>query len=185
VSAETQKLRIAEFFRQEKTRLVNYVRRWVRDTAELDGEDIVQDVMLNLFDTADVTAPIENLSAYIYRSLYNRVVDSFRRKRRVVSLEGDIDGERDATLKDLLSDVRYDVQDELERKELREHLYRALEELNPYQREVFIATEFDGKSFRELSEQWDVPMGTLLSQKYRAVRKIRSALTDYMNGTKE
>ena len=74
MSAERQKKRIADFFAKEKSRLVNYVRRWVQDAAERDGEDIVQDVMLNIFDSTDITAPVENLAAYVYRSLYNRAV---------------------------------------------------------------------------------------------------------------
>jgi RNA polymerase sigma factor (sigma-70 family) len=179
VSAETQKLRIAEFFKKEKDRLVNYVRRWMDDTAERDGEDIVQDVMLNLFNAADVTGPIENLSAYIYRSLRNRVVDSFRRRRRTLSLEGSIDEEGELDFKDLLFDERYDVEAGLERQELWERLHRALEELSAVQRDVFIATELQGWSFRELSERWGVPLGTLLSHKHRAVLRIRSALAEY------
>lgn len=75
------KERAAEFFGKEKARLVRYVRRLLRDSAELDGEDIVQDVMASLFDRADITAPVENLSTFVYRSLYNRVVDRYRRRK--------------------------------------------------------------------------------------------------------
>jgi RNA polymerase sigma factor (sigma-70 family) len=185
VSAETQKLKIAEFFRKEKDRLVNYVRRWVDDTAEWDGEDIVQDVMVNLFNAADVTDPIENLSAYIYRSLKNRVVDTFRKRRRTLSLEGSIDAQGELRVKDMLFDGRYDVEAGLQRRELQVRLQEALEELSAVQREVFIATEIQGWSFRELSVQWGVPLGTLLSHKHRAVQKIRSALADYREDTKE
>jgi RNA polymerase sigma factor (sigma-70 family) len=185
VSAETQKLKIAEFFRKEKDRLVNYVRRWVDDTAEWDGEDIVQDVMVNLFNAADVTDPIESLSAYIYRSLKNRVVDTFRKRRRTLSLEGSIDAQGELRVKDMLFDGRYDVEAGLQRRELQVRLQEALEELSAVQREVFIATEIQGWSFRELSVQWGVPLGTLLSHKHRAVQKIRSALADYREDTKE
>jgi RNA polymerase sigma factor (sigma-70 family) len=180
VSAESEKRRIADFFRAEKTRLVNYVHRWVQDTADRDGEDIVQDVMVNIFNAADIVAPIDNLSAYIHRALYNRIVDVFRRKRRNVSLEDTVDEHGTLTLKDTLSDLRYDAHSALERSEIRDIIHDALYDLSKDQRRVFIATEFEGKSYRDLSETWEIPVGTLLSQKHRAVQKIRNALAPYL-----
>ena len=185
MSADSEKKRIAEFFRAEKNRLVYYVRRWVQDAADRDSEDIVQDVMVNIFNAADITAPIDNLSAYIYRSLYNRIVDVFRHKRPYLSLDDTIDERDFLTLKDTLSDVRYDAQNELERKEIRAQIHGALDDLSFEQRQVFIATEFEGRSYRELSDLWDIPVGTLLSQKHRAVQKIRIALASYLTEMKE
>jgi RNA polymerase sigma factor (sigma-70 family) len=117
----------------------------------------------------------------VYRSLYNRVVDSFRRKRTVLSLDESVNEQGGLPLRELLSDNRFDAQNALERKEIRERLYAALEGLSFAQREVFIATTFEGRTFRELSEQWGIPIGTLLSQKHRAVQKIRSALRDVVS----
>ncbi|KKL77098.1 hypothetical protein LCGC14_2038320 [marine sediment metagenome] len=176
MSAERQKKRIAEFFTKEKSRLVNYVRRWVQDTAESDSEDIVQDVMLNIFDSTDITAPIENLAAYVYRSLYNRAVDMWRRSRRTVSLG--IDHGPDRSFLDVLPDIRYDAYGAMQKKELRARIFKAIDRLNPALRAVFITTEFEGRTFRELSDMWEEPIGTLLSRKQRAVRKVKSALHD-------
>lgn len=178
MSVEKQKKKIAEFFTKEKNRLVKYVRRWIQDTAERDGEDIVQDVMLNIFNSTDITVPIENLAAYVYRSLYNRAVDKLRRSRTTVSIDTRIDGDTDRTFLDVLSDVRYDAHIEIQKKELRARIFDAVDRLNPGLRAVFIATEFEGRSFRELSDKWDVPIGTLLSRKHRAVSKVKSALKD-------
>ena len=77
MSADFSNEHVGDYFTREQKKLVNYVHRLIKDTSEMDAEDIVQDVMLNLFDTADITAPIENLSAYVYRSIYNRVVDRY------------------------------------------------------------------------------------------------------------
>jgi len=65
---------IARFFKTERTRMVAYVRRLIDDAADRDGEDIVQDVMANLFNMADVTMPLDNLAAYVYRSIRNMVM---------------------------------------------------------------------------------------------------------------
>jgi len=155
---------INEFFRTEYSRLVRFVRRLIDDAADRDAEDIVQDVMLGLFDKADVTAPIENLSAYIFSSLRNRVTDMFRRKRDVASL---------ATL---VHESVEDATDVLEKKELREFMVKAIENLSDEQRAVVIATEFEDRSFRDLSEEWEIPIGTLLARKSRALKKIKREL---------
>lgn len=157
--------RISEFFRSEYHRLVRYVRSRIDETADRDAEDIVQDVMLNLFDKADVGAPIENLSAYIYQALRNRITDVFRRKRNP------------ATLAELVPPRGEDAAEVLEEKRTREELYRAIDALGDDQRAVVVATEFEGRGFRELSEAWQVPIGTLLARKSRALQRIRETLT--------
>lgn len=157
--------KFSEFFQREYFRLVRYVRRLIDDAADRDAEDIVQDVMLSIFDKADVTIPIENLTAYVYRSLRNKVIDIFRRKVDVLSLS------------DVIYDARYDTEREVERKELMDFVFRAIDSLPAEQRVVLIATEFEGWSFRELSEEWKIPIGTLLARKSRALQHIRKKLT--------
>ena len=158
--------KIVEFFKSEYKKLVGYVRQRIDDTAERDAEDIVQDVILNIFDRADVGGPIENLSAYIYRSLRNRVVDLLRKKKYTLSFS------------DAISVSLDDTHSKLEKKELFEEIYRAMDSLKEEERAVVIATEFDERSFRDLSEDWGVPIGTLLAKKSRALEKIRKILVD-------
>lgn len=157
--------KLSDFFQKEYHRLVRYVRCLIDDAADRDAEDIVQDVMLSIFDKADVTIPIENLAAYVYRSLRNRVIDIFRKKEDVLSLS------------DVISDTRYDTEQEVERKELMDNVFWAIDSLPDEQRAALIATEFEGWSFRELSEEWDIPIGTLLARKSRALQQIRKKLT--------
>jgi RNA polymerase sigma factor (sigma-70 family) len=165
VSAETQKKRIAGFISTEWTRLVGYVRAWIADSADRDAEDVVQDVIENLFEKADMTAPIADLSAYLYRSLRNRVIDLYRRPKRT------------AAMPEELSDLRYEASEDFDRETAREELFEAIEELPPAQREVLVATELEGRSFKELAEEWKTPIGTLLARKHRAVRSLRETLT--------
>jgi RNA polymerase sigma factor (sigma-70 family) len=159
--------------------LLRYVHWQIDRAADRDAEDIVQDVMLNMFDRADLIIPIENLSAYIYRSLRNRVVDFFRKKKDEISLDEAMANDRGTSLTELLQDVRADTAAIREREELYERLYEAIGSLNEKDRAVVIATEFDGVSFRRLSEEWDVPMGTLLARKSRALQKIKKELADF------
>jgi RNA polymerase sigma factor (sigma-70 family) len=183
MSAEQDRVRLNRFFKEEAKKFLSYVRRHIADMAAEDAEDIVQDVMLGIFDRADITVPIENLSAYIYRSLYNRVVDRYRqRDRKIRSLDAYMDSDREQTFADILSDVRFDVHDEYEKRMIWNELFCTIEALKPSYRDVFVATEFEGRTFRELSEETGVPVGTLLSQKHRAVKRIRAALAHIYDG---
>jgi len=154
-----------EFFRRERSRLVRYVRRLIDDAADREAEDIVQDVMLSIFDRADITIPIESLSAYIYQAIRNKVIDIFRKKKEEIPLPDEI------------RDLGYSTEDEVEKKELIDHIFEALDSLPPESRAVVIATEFEGRSFRELSEEWKIPIGTLLARKSRALQQLREKLT--------
>ena len=174
---ENQKEKLADFFRRERRRLIGYVKRWIDDTAERDGEDIVQDVAFNLFNQADVTEPIENLAAYVYQALRNRTIDLLRKRRgKFLSLDMEVNRDANLSLSDLILDSRFDAGKEIEKKELHYQLLQAIDSLNDQDRAVVIETEFNSRSFRELSEQWEIPIGTLLARKSRALRKIRKTL---------
>jgi RNA polymerase sigma factor (sigma-70 family) len=175
-----ERSKLAEFFRSEYERLVGYARKMIDDTAARDGEDIVQEIIANAFNLADVNAPIENISAYLYQSLRNRVVDYLRkRKTGTVSLEEVVLEASDLRLADLLYDTRDNPIVELEKRELLHLLFEAIEALNEDQRAVLIETEFEGRTFKELAEEWEVPLGTLLARKSRAVANIRKIFQDF------
>ena len=176
MSAEIQSRAATLFFEEERGRLVGFVRRWLADLTEEDAEDIVQEVALNVFDRADVTAPIRNLSAYVYRALKNRVVDLLRRRKATLSLDQPAGGEDSPALVDLVRDEAGAPEAGLERKELAGRLWDALEALPPEDRAIIIATELEGWTFHELADEWDAPLGTLLARKSRAMKKVRKYL---------
>ena len=179
MSPENRKKRIADLFTEEHDRMRGYLRKLVSDSAEWESEDIIQDVMLNIFDAADITRPISNLSAYVYRSLRNRAIDYLRRVNRNVSLDDPGRGSESRALADILYDSRYDTASEYDKKEIRDRLYNAIDGLADEDRALIIMTEFENRSFREISEGTGVPMGTLLSRKSRAMKKLRKTLGEY------
>jgi RNA polymerase sigma factor (sigma-70 family) len=166
------KTRILEFMTRERETLVGYVRRYIDDTAERDGEDIVQDVALNIFYRADITIPIENITSYVYQALRNKVIDYLRKRRDIVSLDDGWMDEGETTLLQTLPDPQSDGTKEISRMVARENLFRALAMLDDDQRSILIATELEGKTFQELAEQSGVPLGTLLARKSRALKKM-------------
>jgi len=179
MSAAGRREKIAEFFRIEQQRLLRYVQRRVDDTAERAGEDIVQEVALNLFNHADISIPIENISAYVYRSLRNRIIDHLRkRKGDLISLDSVLFDQSKLSLADMIQDYRYHPGIEVDNKQIRQRVFEAIESLNAEQKAIMIETEFAGRTYRELSKAWGIPVGTLLARKSRAIKKIRAALMD-------
>lgn len=168
---------IAAYFREHYLALLAFVRSLVADTAARDGEDIVQDVALSILNRADVAVPIERLSAYVYRALRNRVIDELRGPSgEVLSLEADAAPGSGLTLADVLSDLRDDPAALVEREETRQCLYQAIDALPTEQKAAIIATEIQGRPFRELAQAWGVPIGTLLARKARGLKAMRARL---------
>lgn len=172
------KMSIARFLADERKRLVAYVRRLIDDAADRDGEDIVQDVAMNLFSRADVLMPIETLSAYVYQALRNRVTDVLRRRRETDPLDDGSGDEGSGPVRQLPG-ILADAEKELARKELKRRIFEAIDGLPDEQKAVVIETELNGRSFRELSVEWGIPLGTLLARKSRAIAKVREALREF------
>ena len=173
------KSRLFNFFATESKKLKSYVHRKVQSINDMDAEDIVGEVMLSIINKVGQSGRVDNLSAYVYRSLHNKIVDYYRKDSQTISLQNYSNQDGEIQLMEFLSDRLSSVSDEVERKEFMARLALAISELEPRQRAVFIATEMKGKSFRELSEQWNEPMGTLLSRKCRAVKVLQVILKDY------
>lgn len=59
---------------------------------------------------------------------------------------------------------------------LLDELELAVDELPPEQREVFVAHELEGRSFKEMAAETGLSVNTLLSRKRYAVRRLRERL---------
>lgn len=166
------------FFDAERKRFLAFVKRRMTDLSEMDAEDMVAEVMLAMLLKAEPNNHVENLTAYVYRSLSNKLADLAQRRRRSVTLSLLPDEDGESSLMDFLADGNANVELRLERKELQLRLARAISSLEPKARAVFVATELKGRSFKELSAQWNEPVGTLLSRKSRAMKTLRELMKD-------
>jgi RNA polymerase sigma factor (sigma-70 family) len=173
-----EKSRLFDFFAAERKKLNHYIHSKVQSIDDMEAEDMVEDVMLGILSRLTVSGRVDNLSAYVYRSIHNRIVDYLRTGARTVSLQGCMDEDGEVPILELLADSSTKVSDEVERKEFMRRLSQAISRLEPKQRAIFVATELKGMSFKELSEQWQEPVGTLLSRKCRAVKALQEMLKD-------
>jgi RNA polymerase sigma factor (sigma-70 family) len=162
---------------RERPRLRNFIRRRIAN--EADVEDILQDVFSELVEAYQLVQPIGQVSAWLYRVARNRIIDRFRkRKTEGVNLpfDGDADEDEDLGLDELLPSAEEGPEAAYARSVLLEELEAALDELPPEQRQVFMAHEIDGKSFKQLAAETGLSVNTLLSRKHYAVRYLRERL---------
>ncbi|HKW25923.1 MAG TPA: sigma-70 family RNA polymerase sigma factor [Terriglobales bacterium] len=174
--ATEQDRRISAAVQKERARLRNFIRRRVAN--EADAEDILQDVFYEFVQAYRLMRPIEQAGAWLFRVARNRIIDLYRRRKTdPLRDEPQVDaGGGSLGLQDLLPSPASGPEAAFVRNLLLAELDEALEELPEEQREVFIAHEFEGRSFRELSAATGVSMNTLLSRKHYAVLHLRRRL---------
>jgi RNA polymerase sigma factor (sigma-70 family) len=171
-----QDRQISEVVAEQRGRLRNFIRRRVPDPA--DAEDIVQDVFYELVEANRLLMPIEHVTGWLFRVARNRITDLFRKKKPVKFSDAAIEDETGELLQieDLLPSPDAGPEALYFRGVLLEEMEIALEELPEEQREVFIAHEFEGRSFKDLSAETAVSVNTLLSRKRYAVLHLRGRL---------
>ena len=174
--AVEQDRRISEVVERERARLANFIRRRVGDPR--DVEDILQDVFYELVQANRLLMPIDHVTGWLFRVARNRITDLFR-KRKPESL-GDAgtttEGDELLRLEDLLPSHAPGPEALRERGVLLDALELALGELPPEQREVFLAHELEGRTFREMAAESGLSVSTLLSRKRYAVLHLRERL---------
>ncbi len=161
---------------RERTRLVNFIRRRIRD--QDDAEDILQDVFHEFVQAYRLPAPIEQASAWLFRAARNRIVDRFRKKKEqpLADIEPDDDADSEYRLDLALPSQEAGPEAIYARSLLLKALQEALDELPAQQRDVFIAHELEGRSFKDLAAQSGVALNTLLARKRYAVLHLRARL---------
>lgn len=173
-----QDQRITDVVRREQLRLGNFIRRRVPDPR--DAEDILQDVFYTLVEANRLLMPIEHVTGWLFTAARNRITDFFRKKRpeRFSDLSASGGEDEQHAFEDLLASVDDGPEELYTRSELLDELEDALDELPKEQREVFIAHEFEGRSFKEISADTGVSVNTLLARKRYAVLHLRKRLQD-------
>ena len=165
---------ISQALERDEPRLRSFIRKHVADTSE--AEDILQDVFYELIETYRLMKPVEHVTAWLFRVARNRMVDLFRRKKPS-SLNNPVSAEEDGdTLEDLLPSADAGPEAAYARSLLLDALDEALEELPEAQREVFVAHELMGQSFKDISAETGLSVNTLLSRKRYAVMHLRHSL---------
>lgn len=170
--------RISKVVERERPRLRGFIQRRVRDRR--DAEDILQDVFYRLVEANRLLMPVDHVTGWLFRVARNRIADLFRRRREEGFADAAFEGEDGETLglEDLLPSPDEGPEARYARVALLAELELAIAELPDGQREVFVAHELEGRSFKEISAETGVGVNTLLSRKRYAVLRLRERLRD-------
>jgi RNA polymerase sigma factor (sigma-70 family) len=173
-----QDQQISEAIKRERTRLRNFIRRRVPDPR--DAEDILQDVFYKLVEANRMLMPIDHVTGWLFRVTRNRIADLFRRRRTEIIGTADVVNDNDELLKleDLLPSPDAGSDAIYARNLMLDELEQAIEELPEDQRDVFVAHELEGRSFKQIAAETGVSLNTLLSRKRYAVLHLRERLAD-------
>jgi RNA polymerase sigma factor (sigma-70 family) len=171
-----QDQRISEVVKREGSRLRNFIRRRVTDPR--DAEDVLQDVFYRLVEANRLLMPIDHVTGWLFRVARNRITDLFRKKKPELFSDAAVEDEEGELLQieDLLPSPDAGPEALFLRNAVLDELELALDELPEDQREVFVAHELEGRSFKELAAETGVSVNTLLSRKRYAVLHLRERL---------
>lgn len=176
--AAEQNERIQETVRQERKRLLHFIRKRVNNVA--DAEDILQDVFYQFTEYSRLGSQIDSITAWLFTVTRNKITDWFRKKRESSFSEHtrEIDGEETLFLSEVVADPGALSDAPMTRKVIAEAIMEAIDELPEEQRFVFLQHEIEGKSFKELSAETGISVNTLLSRKRYAVLHLRERLAE-------
>ncbi len=173
-------LQIEQLFRTDRKKYLGFIRQRVRSQEE--AEDILQDVFTNVLAASkDVNKPIDNLASWVFTSVRNRIIDSYRKKKADNFADLGTKEQHDDGMdyvERFLGDFSYSPEQDLVRKTIWEAVIEGLEEIPVEQKWVFVKNEFEGVSFREMSEETGVNINTLLARKRYAVLYLRKKLQE-------
>ncbi|MEO8661603.1 MAG: sigma-70 family RNA polymerase sigma factor [Bryobacteraceae bacterium] len=173
-----QDRRISDAVTRERSRLLTFIRHRVPDPG--DAEDILQDVFYELVEANRLLMPIQHVTSWLFRVARNRITDLFRKKKPERFSDAAIADENGEMLRleDLLPSPDAGPDALYARNVLLEELEAAIAELPKEQREVYVAHEIEGRSFKDMAAETGVSVNTLLSRKRYAVLYLRERLHD-------
>jgi RNA polymerase sigma factor (sigma-70 family) len=164
---------ISEVIPRERSRLYGFIRRRVPNRR--DAEDILQDVFFEFVRACSLPEPIEQVGAWLIRVARNRIIDRGRKRREESLLDESSRGDG-YYLDEALPSIDSGPEAAHARAVVLEAISNALDELPADERDVFIAHELDGESFKQIAARSGVNVNTLLGWKRRAVLQLRSRL---------
>ncbi len=154
--------KLKDFFGSEYHSLKGYVNARIRDNVNRDAEDIIQDVALKLFAGADRYAPINNVAGFVYTSIRNRIIDIMRKPKKEAPITIDSEFSEIAEMLQQSSDDQVSEEKILVLK-------NCINQLSPPYRDIIIAVDIEGYSYKEISNETGIPEGTLMSRRHRAI----------------
>ncbi|GJM26422.1 MAG: RNA polymerase sigma factor [Phycisphaerae bacterium] len=148
---------------------------WQQDQAG----DVLQEAVMTAWRQFDRFEQGTNFKAWMFKILLNTLYRINRKSHRAkaASIEaGAIDAGGYVEKEEAWASILIDP--ERVKQTLDDRIVKALEALGDVERYCFLLRLLEDFSYREISEQLDIPLGTVMSHVYRARMKLRERLTE-------
>ena len=153
-----------------------HVRKMIRNHDF--AEDLVQDIFLKAFKSLKNYKNDYALSTWLYRIATNHTIDYLRKKKlETLSIHADDSDDTHATIQ--LADEDSFTDEPMIRRERKNKVHEAIDQLPEKYREVILKRHIEEKSYQEIAEEMDIPLGTVKAHIFRA----RELLYKYMKDT--
>jgi RNA polymerase sigma factor (sigma-70 family) len=160
---------LGELFETEYFSFKRYLGARFSQINEYDAEDIIQETVFKLLYKGDDILSIKNMTSYMYTALRNGAIDHLKKRKREVLAETQPEGRVQAADEAVI------------KSEVKRALKEAILSLDERSKFIFIETEIKGRSYKEIAEETGQNIGTLLSRKSRAQKKLKTILKQYFN----
>jgi len=163
--------KLHEFFGKEYQSLKAYVNSRIKNSVNRDAEDIIQEVALKLFSGADRYSPINNVAGFVYFSIKNKIIDIMRKNKTMIRDEN----QSEAKLIEF-TEILYGTSDNSYSEQLKDELKKTIMSLKPDYRDIIIAIDFEGYTYKDIAYETGIPEGTLMSRRHRAIALLHKKL---------
>jgi RNA polymerase sigma-70 factor (ECF subfamily) len=165
------------FFDSEYHNLKAYVHSKIENDADRDAEDIIQDVALKIFSRKSVL-PINNIGGFVYYSIKNKIIDIMRKGKKTTNIDENLENQLTG-----FADNFYDNSEQAYSDEMKAELKKAIFNLKPHYREIILAIDVEGYSYKEIAHETGIPIGTLMSRRHRAISILFKDLENKKNNS--
>ncbi len=162
---------IGELFEEQYIQFKKYLKNHYRSLNEYDVEDIIQQTIMKLLYKDEDITRITNIKSYIFSSLSNGAKDYFKKHNRVEIHE--------EFSKHFINQITSSTEDIVLQNELMEITQNVLNKMDANLRFAYIETKLKGRSYKDIMKETNEKLGTLLSRKNRAKKKIKDAINNY------
>jgi RNA polymerase sigma-70 factor (ECF subfamily) len=163
-----------EFVDSYGARVHRLVRRYVQNPT--DAEDVTQEVFCDLYRSIGKFRGESALSTWVYRVTVNHCLKHCQRAK-----PAGLPYEEEAVAV-VADDWRSDPAQSAVKQELSEQVQGALHRLSPLHYDVVVLCEMHGLTYQECAQVLEVPVGTVKSRLFHAIRRLREILGGYVLG---
>jgi RNA polymerase sigma-70 factor (ECF subfamily) len=167
-----------ELLRRYQRPVFSLIYRMVRDR-EL-AEDVAQDTFVKVLGALDSYRPEFKFSSWIFKIASNAAIDHLRRRRLdTLAIEGAphaTDPEREEATRLQVAALAESPLEEVEARELGSAIEQAIGKLRPEYRSCIILRHIEGRSYEEIAQTLEIPLGTVKTYIHRARAELMEAL---------